>query len=209
MARRHYRLGKRATTAAETRQRIVEATFALHSEQGINATTMNQIAERADVSVGTVYHHFPTYDEAVEACGVHAAVAIAPPDAAIFAGLPTLAERVERLASEVFASYRRLPGYERIKIEANLRPVVRRFVAAEERRRAALVRAAIRPFNRDERRVATVSALLDVAVLGALDRAGLGPSEAAARIAEIILAWLGPPGQPTQPDQPKDRRRRP
>ena len=60
---RKYTLGRRGEAAEETRRRIVEATFALHAEQGVAATTMTQIAERAGVSVGTVYHHFATYDD--------------------------------------------------------------------------------------------------------------------------------------------------
>ena len=47
--RRPYRLKQRAETADETRRRLVQATFALHSEQGIAATTMKQIADRAGV----------------------------------------------------------------------------------------------------------------------------------------------------------------
>ena len=60
MSPRRYRLERRAETAGETRRRLVDATFALHVEQGISATTMTDIAARAGVSVGTVYHHFPT-----------------------------------------------------------------------------------------------------------------------------------------------------
>ena len=40
MSPRRYRLERRAETAAETRRRLVEATFALHAERGISATTM-------------------------------------------------------------------------------------------------------------------------------------------------------------------------
>jgi len=68
MGRRSYRLKQRAESAEETRRRLVEATFALHGEQGIAATTMKQIAERAGVGVGTVYHHFPTIEDTVAAC---------------------------------------------------------------------------------------------------------------------------------------------
>src|SRR4051812_25790653 len=69
MSPREYNLGRRAEAAEETRRRIVQATYDLHAEQGIAATTMKQIASRADVAIGTVYHHFPTYDDAVAACG--------------------------------------------------------------------------------------------------------------------------------------------
>ena len=69
MSPRRYAMETRAKTAEDTRRRIVEATYALHAERGIADTTMKDIAERADVGLGTVYHHFPTYDDAVRACG--------------------------------------------------------------------------------------------------------------------------------------------
>ena len=53
MPHRQYRQSRRAESTEETRRRIVEATYALHAEQGMAATSMKQIAARADVSVGT------------------------------------------------------------------------------------------------------------------------------------------------------------
>src|SRR5262245_39644729 len=103
MSPRPYAMSKRAKSSGETRRRIVEATYALHAEQGIAETTMKQIAERADVGLGTVYHHFPTYDDAVRACGVHTLALAASPDAKIFAGAKSLDERVVRLADALFA----------------------------------------------------------------------------------------------------------
>jgi AcrR family transcriptional regulator len=66
---RKYTMDKRRAAVEETRQRILEATLALHSEKGIFGTSWQDIAKRADVSVGTVYKHFPTLDELVPACG--------------------------------------------------------------------------------------------------------------------------------------------
>ena len=38
---------------------VLAAALSLFSHQGFGATTMRQIAERADLSVGNLYHHFP------------------------------------------------------------------------------------------------------------------------------------------------------
>ena len=70
MAGREYRMRKRAEGLDATRERIVEATAALHYEQGVEATSYVQIAERAGVGPATVYRHFPTLGSLVEACGV-------------------------------------------------------------------------------------------------------------------------------------------
>jgi AcrR family transcriptional regulator len=52
----------RSHKAAATRQRILDAAYALFCEQGFRATTMAAIAERAEVAVQTVYFTFHTKD---------------------------------------------------------------------------------------------------------------------------------------------------
>ncbi len=43
----------------ETRKKIIEAARDLFDQQGFNATTMEQVAEKADVAKKTLYNHFP------------------------------------------------------------------------------------------------------------------------------------------------------
>jgi len=43
----------------ETRKKIIEAAKALFNKQGFNDTTMEQVAEKADVAKKTLYNHFP------------------------------------------------------------------------------------------------------------------------------------------------------
>ncbi|MCB9378122.1 MAG: TetR/AcrR family transcriptional regulator [Holophagales bacterium] len=42
---------------------VLDAALALFSTQGFRATTLRQIAERAGLSVGNIYHHFPNKHE--------------------------------------------------------------------------------------------------------------------------------------------------
>ena len=107
MSTRKYQMDRRAEASAQTRKRIVEATFALHYEKGVAATTFRDISARADVGIGTVYHHFPTYDDVIAACGNHAMTLGRPPRAEIFDGIDSAAERVRLLVREVFAYYGR------------------------------------------------------------------------------------------------------
>src|SRR3954463_6887439 len=51
---------RRSERAEQTRRRIVEAATALFDARGYAATTMEAIAERADVAVETVYSRFRT-----------------------------------------------------------------------------------------------------------------------------------------------------
>ena len=49
------------------RERLVESARDLLYEQGVQRTTLAQIAERADVPVGNVYYYYKTRDELVHA----------------------------------------------------------------------------------------------------------------------------------------------
>jgi AcrR family transcriptional regulator len=62
MAPRSYRLQARAETAAATRERILERTIDLYRQSGVAATTLKAIADAADVSRGTIIHHFGSAD---------------------------------------------------------------------------------------------------------------------------------------------------
>ena len=68
---RTYEKKKRAEREAETRQRIVEATVALHTSVGPARTTISAIAEKAGVQRHTVYSHFPEQDTLFAACTRH------------------------------------------------------------------------------------------------------------------------------------------
>lgn len=48
---------------ARTRQAIEEAAKDLFIEQGYSATSMRQIAERAEIALGGIYNHFKSKDE--------------------------------------------------------------------------------------------------------------------------------------------------
>ena len=189
MKRRTYQLGRRAESAEETRRRLVEATFELHGEQGIAATTMKQIADRAGVGVGTVYHHFATVEDTVAACAVHVQQALPMPTEAIFAGIGPLKARVLRLAQALFGHFDRLP-FEIVLADQDKVPVLKDVVAEEQEQRIALTGAALAPFAVDRELVRIVAALLDVGVYRSLQRIGLSHEDAAAAIADVIQARL-------------------
>ncbi|WP_307677012.1 TetR/AcrR family transcriptional regulator [Streptomyces sp. V4I2] len=58
-------LGLRERKKIKTRTAIRDATYALIEEQGYDATTIEQIAERAEVSPSTVFRYFPTKEDIV------------------------------------------------------------------------------------------------------------------------------------------------
>ena len=69
--RRRYEQRERARQHAETRRRIVDALIELHETVGASRTTVTEVARRAGVGRMTVYNHFPTEAEMVNACTSH------------------------------------------------------------------------------------------------------------------------------------------
>src|SRR6476469_8330030 len=93
---RKYELKERAEKQAETRQRIVEATAALHEEVGPARTTVAEIARRAGVTRLTVYTHFPEDEELFGACSAHFMSQHPPPDISVWAQIDDPAKRLRR-----------------------------------------------------------------------------------------------------------------
>ncbi len=66
--KRAYRLKRRAERQERTRQRIIDAAIELHQTIGPAATTVSEIAARAQVGRVTVYRHFPDEATLSRAC---------------------------------------------------------------------------------------------------------------------------------------------
>jgi len=193
MAPRKYQLGKRAETLEETRRRIIGATFELHAEKGIVATSMQDVAERADVALRTVYNHYPTVDDLVAGCTVKVMALLAPPTPAIFSGLKTFEERMRQLVQELFAMYER--GSVQIEVARCQQGEVAGladYVANEAALREALVREALRPFKLRSRIVHEVAALTDFYVWKAFTQQNLTTRQAADVIHRSLVALANP-----------------
>ena len=194
MTPRKYSMDKRRAAVQETRQRILEATLSLHSEKGILGTSWQDIAQRADVSVGTVYKHFPSLDELVPACGELMYAITRPPsleDAQqIFAGARTLEERLERLISELFDFYERGAPYIETDFQERQLPMVQEWEAHMRATIAGLVREAFLPVGLDEGTVQVVSALLDFSTFKSFMDRDIQKEQAAKTMNEVLLCWI-------------------
>src|SRR6266496_3835890 len=62
-----YRARGRTTRSKETRTRIMDATRELLDEGSFHESTVEQVGERAGVSRATVYQHFPSRLDLVDA----------------------------------------------------------------------------------------------------------------------------------------------
>ena len=189
-------MSRRAVARDETRQRIVEATARLHGERGVFGTSYRDIAEEADVSVATVYKHFPSLGELLPACGELVMSRARPPsaeDAAEIAGDATdVRERLARVARELFSFYERGGPHLEVDVRERELPGMREWEEHQRATVAALVREAVRPLGADAATVQLVSGLFDLPAYRALrarrvgvDRAVEAIAEAAACLAEV------------------------
>jgi len=187
-------MGKRRAFVEETRQRILEATLTLHAEKGIFGTSWQDIARRADVSVGTVYKHFPSLDELVPACGKLMYAIIRPPsmeDAPqIFAGASSLEERLERLVLELFDFYERGAPYIETDFQERRLPAIVEWEAHMRATIAGLVREALTSLVPDERTVQAASALLDFYTFKSFLNRDIPKEQAAKTMGEVLLCWI-------------------
>lgn len=66
---RPYRSPLRGAQQQQTRERILEAAIGQIAEEGLAELTVPLVAERAGVSLRTVYRHFPTKDDLIDSIG--------------------------------------------------------------------------------------------------------------------------------------------
>jgi AcrR family transcriptional regulator len=106
MKKRKYNKTVRAEQQDETREKIVEATVALHEELGPANTSIKAIAEKAGVQRLTVYRHFPDDASLFEACTGHYLGQHPPPNMAEWAGIGDAGERTRTALLAFYRYYR-------------------------------------------------------------------------------------------------------
>lgn len=124
-ANRKYELKRRAERQEETRRRIVAAAVELHTTLGPARTTVQAIAEKADVTRPTVYAHFPDARSLFEACSGHVRATTPPPDPTPWRSIADPSERLETALRELYRYYERLePLLENVQRDAAVMPLV-------------------------------------------------------------------------------------
>jgi AcrR family transcriptional regulator len=191
--KRTYELRERARRQAETRQRIVEATVALHEEKGPAATTVAEIARRAGVSRLTVYNHFPSDGELFAACQRQYLARTPLPDLSRALALDDPDERLRAVLERLYRSYRRQkPMTGKVLRDRHVLPALDALLSTTlDRRQAQLGDALLEGFPADprtrKRARAAVALALDFATWQRLTRDGLSDRDAAGLMAGLVL----------------------
>lgn len=188
---RKYELGKRAAQRAETRRRIIAAAMELYQEQGVSATTMLDIARRADVAPGTVANHFGSAAGlAIEVTG-EILGELRMPSPALFEGIDGLRSRVELLVRELSAFFDRSePWWRASQREGRGVAFWAEAEARYYRQLDALVRTALGQLAADEDAVAVVMTVFGRWVIGSLQEAGRTREQAVSLVADLLASWL-------------------
>ena len=185
---------RRAASRDETRSRIVEATAKLHGEWGVLGTTWQDIAREADVSVSTVYAHFPSLNELLPACGQLVMNRIRPPAAGdageIIGDAHGTRERLLRVARALFSFYERGGPHIEVDIRERQLPGMREWEESQRATVAALVGAAVADDAATPAGVRLISAFFDLPTYKALRSRGVSTKRAAETVAEVALGLL-------------------
>jgi AcrR family transcriptional regulator len=187
-------MSRRAVSRNETRNRIVEATAKLHGERGVLGTTWQDIAREADVSVSTVYAHFPSLDELLPACGQVVMSRVRPPAAGdageIIGDARDTRERLVRVARALFSFYERGGPHIEVDIRERQLPGMREWEESQRATVAALVGAALADEAPTATDVRLISAFFDLPTYKALRTRGVSTKRAAETVAEVALGLL-------------------
>ena len=79
---------------ARTRQALVDAAMRIYAEKGVGELLLNELAEQAAVSNGTVYNYFKTREDVLQAVGIELANQLSHRITAVSEGIENGAERV-------------------------------------------------------------------------------------------------------------------
>jgi AcrR family transcriptional regulator len=127
---RSYRLKRRAERQDETRQKIIDAAIKLHQTKGLVATTISDIADRANVGRVTVYRHFPDEESLVGACSGQYFERHPFPDLAPWRSIRDPIARLRRGLREIYAYHRETePMMSRVIADARDLPIMAPYYA--------------------------------------------------------------------------------
>jgi AcrR family transcriptional regulator len=179
-------MAQRSQQVAQTRRRIVDNAAELFAERGARATTMTEVARRADVSPATVINHFATQDELIEAVVARLMAEIRIPDPSIFAGARSVAGRIRALTTAMFEFYERTARwYYLLGEEIHQMPALAAAEAGFQRSMRDLYAQALAGTDDGDLALAA-SGLIHPGTYAALTEVGLSREQAATLVAESL-----------------------
>lgn len=195
MAPRKYTLDQRASSAAATRDRILTAAGELYRERGVTKTTLQAVAERADVSRGTIINHFGGADGLLGAVIDEVVGLIRIPDERTLEGLTAPEERIRRYVAEMLAFYDRSADWWPVMEPVLQSPVLQLREQAYVMALGRFQAAAFGPLARDRLVMATANGFVHWAVLGTMRAMGASLEEVIEAVQDAIVQVVNRVGE--------------
>ncbi len=188
--KRPYRLGKRKASVEETKRRVIEAASLEYQEHGVEETSMQAVARRAEVAPGTVLYHYPTPESLADAVVESWLESMEPPTPEAIDEEAPLAERVSALTRELFRLYERTGHLYRVYQQSPEHPSIQQASRWWFENVQAMLMRALGDHAEDPEAVQVVSVLVNPGFRGTLISTGIAPERATEVAAQLALDWL-------------------
>jgi AcrR family transcriptional regulator len=194
MAPRRYTQDKRAAGARQTRERIIDAAAGLYQERGVNSTTLQAVADRADVSRGTILHHFGGSAGLIDAVAERVVETLELPDAHIFDGATDDESRLRAYVRSIVEFFQRSTGWWAVFMTEMERPELKAREAEYEERMRRLQATALGPLATNREVNIVVGSLIHPGTIGGfiwvMEQAGFRPADSVDAIADVVVAYV-------------------
>jgi len=183
-------MGKRLESVERTIRRIVEAAIAEYAENGIENTSMQAVARRADVAPGTVLYHYESPNDLVEAVIEKWLAEMDVPSADSIDPNRPLDERVASLVNELHRLFERSEDAFRVWSMSPHHPVLQRSSAEWDVNVSEMLARTLGERAGEPETQAMVSVLVDPMLRGIMLARGIEPDRASEIVIEQILSFL-------------------
>lgn len=183
-------MGKRQAAVDETRSRIINAAILEYQVNGIEDTSMQAVARRADVAPGTVLYHYRTPDDLAAAVVEHWIEAMSAPSPELIDSNAPVEDRVKALVRELFGLYERSEVAYRIYMKSPQHPVLKRYEAWWYENTGAMTVKALGERAGEEETMKVVSVLTNPGFRGTLLMTGFDSERAIQIASQMAIDWL-------------------
>lgn len=188
--KRPYRLGKRKAAVEETKRRIIEAATLEYQENGVEETSMQAVARRAEVAPGTVLYHYPTPENLAEAVVESWLETMEPPTPEAIDEDAPLPERLTALTRELFRLYERTGHLYRVYQQSPDHPSIRQASQWWFQNVQAMLLRALGDRAEDPEAVQVVSVLVNPGFRGTLMSTGIAADRTTEIATQLAIDWL-------------------
>ena len=188
--KRPYRLGKRKAAVDETKRRIIEAASLEYQENGVEETSMQAVARRAEVAPGTVLYHYPTPENLADAVVESWLETMEPPTPEAIDEEASLPERVTALTGELFRLYERTGHLYRVYQKSPDHPSIRQASQWWFQNVQAMLLRALGDRAEDPEAVQVVSVLVNPGFRGTLMSTGIAADRTTEIATQLVIDWL-------------------